>query len=243
LTVSARYDLFETLPVSSFPGLGNLMGVPLGTFDFGSGPVGVGTTDTIVQRLSDVTVAAPGDTGSTGLLVKALQMETVTPVDFGGAGLDNYFVTLSQSQPSTGTIDITFASPAGGTFSSSLEITFDIRKGSLNGPIIISPTLTLTNSGALWDRIPPPGAVVIDGINHFLNGQNIDNDFWPGVAEGGVPGIVVEAHPGGGQHVVRTALVGGGGVPEPSTWVMLAMAGGVVPAYVRSARRRSGSSN
>ena len=64
--VKAGYDLFQTVPAdTSFPGLGNLMGVPLGTFDFGSGAVGTGLTDTIVQRLSDISV--PPTAGNSGI--------------------------------------------------------------------------------------------------------------------------------------------------------------------------------
>ncbi len=70
LVVTAGYDLFQTVAAdTSFPGLGNLMGVPLGTFNFGGGPVNTGLTDTIVQRLFDVSVPAVGDTGTTAIVM------------------------------------------------------------------------------------------------------------------------------------------------------------------------------
>src|SRR5205823_1556047 len=128
LTVSAGYDLFASIEGTSFPGLGPLMGVPLGTFDFGSGPVPVGNTDTIVHRLSDVTVAAVGDMGTTRLEMVALQLESVAAVDFAGNGLDHYFVTLQSARggPATiGSMDITFGSLTGGIFTSFLDVAFD----------------------------------------------------------------------------------------------------------------------
>jgi len=234
VSVAPGYDLFETIPdASNFPGLGGLMGVPLGTFDFGGaiGNQNVGTTDTIIQRLQAATVTAPPypvTAPTIGLFVAALQLETTQLVDYKGNGLDNYFVTLSPNAPSIGLMDITFASALGGTFASTLSLNLDIHKGSLNGTVVDSlPNILLTNTGAGWGRIPPPGAVVIDGVNHLLNGVDTSQDFWP------IP-PVIEVHPGGGQHVVTT-----GSVPEPSTWIMLVTAGMIVPAYGRWARRRA----
>jgi hypothetical protein len=229
LIVDKGYDLFQTTTGSSFPGLGDLVGVPLGKFNFGSGAVGVGTTDTIIQRLDDVTVAAAGDTGSTRLLVNALQLETATQVDFMNLGMDNYFVTLQSTHggpKSTGTMDITFASAAGGTFTSTLDMNFDIRKHSLNGNIVASLDLMLSNSGASWGRIPPAAAELINGINYKLNGTDTSNDFW-------VTPPLIEKHPGGGQHQVRDASV-----PEPATWVMGATAMVIGLAYAKSRGKR-----
>ena len=164
LTVDAGYDLFASAPGTSFPGLGLLVGVPLGTFNFGSGPVPVGNADTIAHRLSDVTVAVVGNTGVTPLQLLALQLETAAPVNFAGNGLDNYFMTLQSVHggPATvGSMSITFGSTTGGTFSSSLDVFFDIREGSLLGPIVFASDLVATNSGDLWGRVASPGAVTI----------------------------------------------------------------------------------
>lgn len=225
LTVAAGYDLFQSIEGTTFPGLGPLTGVPLGAWDFGGGPVDVGTADTIVHRLSDVTVANIGDTGSTDVEMLALQLRTVTPVD-PGFGLDTYYVTLQSARggPATlGAMNIKFDSLDGGTFSSFFDVFFDIRKGSLNGPIVLSDHLTLTNDGAGWNRVPPPGAKVIDGVNHFLNGQNNDQDFW-------AIGPFDEIHPIGAIHRVRDALV-----PEPGSWLL---AGTAVVVGLGYARRR-----
>jgi hypothetical protein len=237
LTVAAGYDLFETTTGSSYGPLGPLVGVPLGTFNFGGGSVATGNADTIVQRVSPVTVPAAGDTGMTGLVVNALQMETATPINLGN-GLNNYFVTLTPTAASTGMMNITFASTAGGTFTSTLDIFFDVHQGALNGPVVLSSEAVLSNSGAPWERIPPPGAVVIDGVNHNLDGKDMNQDFWPGVPNpnpNGQLGIVTESNSGLSEtHVVTTATT-----PEPSTWIMLVTAGLIVPAYARWGRQRA----
>ncbi len=237
VSVAAGYDLFETVANSSnFPGLGGLMGVPLGNYNFGGaiGNQNVGNTDTIIQRLQAATVTAPGaipypvTAPTINLSVVALQLETTQMVNFGGNGLANYFVTLTPGVASTGTMDITFTSAAGGTFASTLDLNLDIHKGALNGPVVDSlRDIMLTNSGTNWGRIAPPGSVQINGVNYLLDGKDTNQDFWP------VP-PVVEVHPGGGEHMVTNASV-----PEPGTWIMLFTAGIIVPAYGRWARRRA----
>jgi hypothetical protein len=233
--VHSGYDLFQTIPSgTSFPGLGNLKGVPYGTFDFGSGAVFTGTTDTIVHRLDDAIATAPPfpvTAPTIRLLMVGLQLETVIPVNFAGNGLDNYFVTLQSARPqggtaSTGTMDITFASAAGGTFNSSLDVFFDIHKGSLSGAIVASSDTVLTTTGSPWGRIPPPGAMLIPGVNFLLNGTDTSQDFWPA---GGL-------HTG--PHEVGPALRQPP-VPEPGTWILYLTAGAIVPAYARFHRRRA----
>jgi len=205
------YDLFETTTGTNLNGI-PLQGVPLGTYDFGGaiGVQSVGNTDTIVQRLQTATAPSlPGTAPTINLQMLALQMETVTPVDLG-AGLNNYFVTLQSIRggpATTGTMDITFANSAGGTFNSFFDVFYDIRVGALNGPIVNSSDLTLTGTANTWTRTPPPSAVTINGVNIDLNGVNSNSDFWPTPP-------VTESHPGGGAHVVNDA------VPEPSTFVL-----------------------
>jgi len=232
LLVDSGYDLFSTDASSSnFPGLGNLMGVPLGTYNFGSGSVLVGDADTIIKRNQNVAVTAVGMTGTTTLSVFALQLETVTPVNFMGNGLADYYVTLESIRggpASTGTMNITFNAATSGTFTSTLDLNLDIRKGSLTGPIVDSLTnVMLTNSGTSWSNVAPAGATLINGVNNKLNGTDTTNDFWPTT--------ITEKHPGGGQHVVDPAM----STPEPSSWVLCITSGLMVSAYGRWARRRA----
>jgi len=161
--VGPGYNGFDTVTTGSsvtmFDGI-PWEGVPIahtGFYNFG-GSIGVqniGNTDTIIQRVGSP-VTAPG--GTIGLSVDALQLETVTPVSLGGGPVGNYFVTLDTSAPNTGQLTITSFPNAGspGTFSDYFTVNFDIRYGSLTGPIVApEQTLTLTASGD-WQTTPPP---------------------------------------------------------------------------------------
>jgi hypothetical protein len=189
------YDLFTTVEGGTmFEGI-NFQGVPLNTFNFGGsiGTLGVGNTDTIVQRLAPA-VTVPG---TFSLQMDALQLESVVPM-FPG---NTYgFITLDSSQASTGTMDIN-----AGTFSSSLNVYFDVRAGSLGGPIVATGALALTSTDVAWSHNAPPGALLIPGVNYDLNGVNTSADFWPGQ--------FTEIEPGA-RHEVDPAAV-----PEPTTMI------------------------
>jgi len=214
--VDAGDDLFHTVFASTADPLGNMVGVPLGTFNFGSGAVNVGNTDTIVQR--DSQVVDSGGTGTTSLTVLALQLaSTTTP------GL---FVTLNPNVLSTGSMTITFATATNGTFTSTLDVNYDVHSGSVAGPVVGTGTEMFTATDIAWGRTAPPGAITITGVNYLLNGSDTSADFWP------VPFQELTPVPTS-IHSVDPASV-----PEPSTWIMLASAGLIVPVWTRWGRRR-----
>ena len=243
--VAEGYDLFLTPPEAMFPP-GVFKGVPIGNFDFG-GTIGVkhvGNTDTIIHRLADADTGGVPGTDTIPIEMIGLQLATVSPVDYG-AGLDDHFVTIQSARyagevldlfgaplvaptASTGTIDMTIASMAGGTFDSSLDVHFDLRKGlpfppmisGGMGNIIASGMITLTSTGQPWGRIHAPGiGPLIDGVNHFLKGDAThDQDFW------GVPDHT-------GPHPVQHVN------PEPSTLVLCGF-GLICAAGYRRCRRR-----
>jgi hypothetical protein len=176
-TVDAGYDLFTTVEAGTFfDGIGNLQGVPLNTYNFGGsiGVQNVGNTDTIVQRLQNVTA-----TGSTSLQLDALQLESVNAV-FGsipGIATPYAFITLD---PSDLSLDVgTMTTNANHTFTSSLNVYFDVLEGSLTGPVYSTGDLTLTSTDVAWTHQAPPGALEIPGVNYDLNGVNTYADFWP----------------------------------------------------------------
>lgn len=181
VTVSAGWDLQATQPGTSFAGV-PFQGVPLTTFNFGSGPQSVGNADTIVHRL------APANSPSTSIATElvALQLMTTVPADFG-FGVGTYYMTLQSARggpASTGRMTINFGPEAAaglphGTFDSFFDVFFDLRLGGLNGPIALSSVQTVTSLGSPWNHFAPPGAVLIPGVNHNLNGSSNENDFWP----------------------------------------------------------------
>ncbi len=226
--VSEGWDLFFTVDDTEFLGV-PFEGVPLELFDFGA-PLGlkdVGNVDTIVRRLDDAWVDWPDDKMTTiDIELVALHLVSAWPFD-PGTGLDFYFVTLDPDAPSLGEMDILFDDEFGGFFDSEFTVNFDLRKGSLDGPIVFSDSLVLESSGNQWGRLAAPGAVVIDGIDHLLKGDGTtDQDFWPGVPPGGGHASVIEHDASGAaKHLVI--------VPNPAALSLLAL--GVLTT---TARRR-----
>jgi hypothetical protein len=219
IAVDPGYDLFTTQPGSTtFLGQ-SFGGVPLGTFDFG-GSIGVkntGTADTIVQRLGTASVAGFGQTAAPiALQIDALQLESTAPFDPDGPGpapFANYFVTLQSArggQASTGQMSITFNSTAGGTFVSDIHVFFDIREGSLTGPIVMSQMLDLAATTSDWTHAAPLGATIINGVDHFLNTIDISNDFWGIPQHNGPHGVSDVPEPGAFAAAAGLGLLGFG---------------------------------
>ena len=179
--VNAGWDLFATDPSSTFMGM-NFQGVPIGSYDFGGaiGVQGTGTTDTIMQRLSKTDLGIT----STDVVMNALQLETTAPVNFGGNGLDDYYLTLQSTHAgpaSTGSM--TVFGPTGPTIdteSFDMTVYFDIRKGSLSGPIVMSSNFGLLGPSDGWSHTAPLDTVLINGANYQTSGGSTNQgDFWP----------------------------------------------------------------
>ncbi len=217
--VEAGFDLFESTEDTLFGGF-LWEGVPLHTFDFGdgNGPVSVGTTDTIVERLSPANFPGLG-LQTVDIELVALQLRSTTPIDLGG-GLDFHFITLDDISSSLGEMIITLESLFDGIFDSFIDVDFDIRIGSLTGPIVFSDVLRLSSTGTPWDRTAPPGSILIPGVNDLLNGVDNATDFHPGFIDP-ITGIksFTEVHPSGAKHSVQTAT------PEPGTLALFALGG------------------
>lgn len=230
-TVLAGWDLFQSEAGTSFDGVA-FTGVPIGTsYTFpATNPEGnpinprnpnLGPTDTIIERLDNVT-AAPGGSGTTRLVFDDLQLVTTAPVAAGtfgpGSLAGNYYITLNPTVASTGTMTINFANPTpgpppppqpiGGTFSSTLTVNYELHYGALNGTVVTTGSAVLTSSGTVeWSHYPLPNQVQITNVNAFLNTTDHANDFF-------LVGPLTEKE-AGALHVVVEA----GTIPEPSSIV------------------------
>ncbi len=254
-TVNAGWDLFQSTTGTEFDGVA-FSGVPLNTlpanFFPATNPEGnpinprnpnVGVTDTIIERLDTVTAAA-GGSGTTRLMMDALQLVTSAPVAAGTFGpgtlAGNYYITLNPNAASTGTMTINFANPfptppppvgpstVYGTFSSTLDVNYELHYGALNGAIVLTGSVTLTSSAPVeWTHYPLPAQVQITNVNSILNTTDHSNDFF-------LIGPLTETE-SGAVHVVVEA----GSIPEPTSIVsgVLGLICGAV--LIRRLRKRS----
>lgn len=211
MNVLAGSDYMVTQPGTEFAG------VP-----FEGVPFGPGGSDTIIQRLDNVDVTS--GPGITPTVLSGLELQTTAPVNFGlGTGI--YYVTLQSVRggpASTGTLDITQTSPDDntsanpeGTFDASFDVFFDLRFGSLTGPIALSSDLMLSSTGNLWDADPSPTDIVVTGPRGDLaanehtgkirNVDIYDMDFFP-------VGVITETD-GEDTHKVVS--------PEPGTLLLV----------------------
>ncbi len=186
--IEPGFDLFKTDSANiNLPGLGIVpfQGVPLVSYDFG-GSAGVqiiGNTDTIVERMDQASVASPDNNDVIDIEIVALQLRSVDKINLG-PGSDYHYATLQSGPTSSGTADISFFSQDAGVFDSNFTVYFDIRKGSLTGPILASASKTFTATNVPWAREPTDNrAIKIPTVNYLLNGSTTDRDFWPPSAQ------------------------------------------------------------
>ena len=181
LTLLAGRDLFETpagtstfplpaLPEDFFgPGCSPFSGeVQLGGAP--TDPTNLGDTDTVVRRLEDASLPAPGSSDTVPIELVALSLQSVEPIQVhcGGEEPSTSFwdvtVTLPESSQPQGQMTIRRTVPAGGTFDSELSIrplftfrhttdgttrTYDTTEDS-------GPFLTLATEGRPWLAEPCP---------------------------------------------------------------------------------------
>lgn len=239
--VAPGWDLLQSVGGTKFLGI-PFEGVPIGSFDFGAGPVATGMADTIVRRMAPASSAAPQNPGGpfqgplddlTGnnvipIEIVALLLRSVVPIDLG-AGLAFHYITLSSMAPSTGFARVNFsADGSGGTFDSFFDVFVDVRINDPSGPIIV-PGLQkhFVSTSAVWSRDADAARAallpLLMGVNYKLNGVNTAQDFQLGLA-------VHVNDPGQTEHVVR------GAAPEPATLALLALGVGALAG--RRLRRR-----
>ena len=184
-TVVLGTDYFRTLPgtYDTLPGVGIV--------DFVGVPIGPGAADTIIERTSDIVIGASATT-SVNLLMTALSLQSAAPVSLPG-GDPFIYATLDPDIASTGTMAI-MGTLAGGTFSSTLDVHFDIclapgadGVGCAAGtPLLFAGELTLTDTNSPWGPTMPANPVaVVTGLvgdqaaNVHTNLESWQTDFGP----------------------------------------------------------------
>jgi hypothetical protein len=209
LHTPAGFSFFE------FPGIGRV--------DFVGLPVGIGNTDTIIERQADCIFVNGSCTIPIELTL--LSMKSVNPVDVGGSLFD-VFVGLTPNTNSTGTMTINHEFPDNdtpapeGTFTSDFTVFFDAVFQPINNgqQFTVSDSATLINSGSFWSHEPPPGAVLVRGIVGD-QAANCHDPISPLCARGNLrdffPVRTSHGKPGG-DHTTDIATV-----PEPTTMLGL----------------------
>ena len=214
--IQTGFDLFQTqTPGSSFDFTGvpnpqtvDFEGLPLGCFDFGTGCLGTGLTDTIVERLDIGNLGGGSDT--IDIEIVALSLVSISPVDLGfGAGFEDLFITLNTSSPSSQSTMTIFDTGEGsphGTYDSFFNFSYDVTGGV--GGFYATIEGSSTSTGNDWQHAPT-GAPVIDDVNHLLDGSTENGDFW-------LDGLALHDAGPGQQHTFRA-------VPEPGTALLVAV--------------------
>ena len=162
---------------------------------------GLGQTDTIVDRLADVTLAN-GESGTTEAVLRGLSLVSIGQVFFGNDPDGwNLFVSVSPQVDSTGTVTLTRAGNGG-----SFNATFDVfphlvfTRGADEVRIdcgVDCPSIPLTATRAAWVSsdggfnpgqagVPKiPGGTAYDGDgdgiadDHYVAGSNVYPGFDP----------------------------------------------------------------
>lgn len=182
---------------------------PLGMFDFGSGPVDVGSADFIVRR--DAPALSDGTSGPVTVPIElvALSLRSVEPVYLPDESEEFLYFELDPSAPSTGQYDFYFAEFGDeiyiGDMSAGFTLNYRSRIGSPDGPVHETGSVFLGTDfgfGSVAFSHYPEGLTpfnepdhAIDGVNIFLNGFDQESDFF----QLGLPMTLQNFDDGGGE--------------------------------------------
>jgi len=198
-----------------------MTGAALGVVSVDGRAVDVGAASAILQRRGEAVNPGRGPYQDTiPIELVALQLQSVEPMDLeplGGRGTDHLFLTLQGDRglhlldpitgpDSTGEMTIDFAMR---TYDSSLDVFFDVRAGSPDGPILFTGNDTLVATQVPWAVDLPEGWFAIPGI---------DDAFFAGVIGGSLVGFDQD---GEFLQLRMTTVL----LPEPATLSLLALGG------------------
>lgn len=153
-SIGPGFDLFATAPGTTVC-LTNIVCVSM----VGK-PIGPANTDTIVQRMTGISLPNVGDSGTIPIELVALSLSSVQPIPMGSSFFD-VFVTLQPRTPNTisgGQMTINHTTPGGGTFDSFFDVFFEITFVEVGNPTNTQQMQLqdrITGSGT-WSHTPPP---------------------------------------------------------------------------------------
>ncbi len=219
ITIDPGYDLlaapnYQTnLPYASPPSQVTSVPVAPASYDFGSGPVPVGTASWIDQRLSTITLANIGDSATTSLdfLVRqavSLQVIQFSDVIPGAVGSGYVWQELDLASSPSGTLTVTRTSDTGGTFTESVTAKYDYYADSPTGAYIGTLGPLTVNITGTWQTTPPAGGLVIPGVN--------DDSFF------------ITQATGVGPYSPNIPLSSAMSTPEPSSFFTTVSIGGLM---------------
>ncbi len=174
----------------SLNGFVNLKGEPLPS----NNPGAVGSTDTIVRRLSSTPYLAMNASATVGLQIQGLNLVSESPVSVSCPGADPTFdvrATLSESAQPIGSITFTRSHQDGGTFTSALKVIpkFTLSPTAGGSDIVLDcgqdsvdcgseEQLDFASSGTPWTLAGGPGGWQPgdSNINTLPSGTKIDGN-------------------------------------------------------------------
>lgn len=190
-------------------------GGSIGTVVFKGLPVGPGNTDTIIQRQADAIVVG-GVAAPIPIQITALSLESTAAVNVGGSFF-NVILTLDPANLAndTGLMAIS-ENPSGtsGTFDSSFNLFLEAQfvPVSTGTAFNVFDNLTLTATGVPWSNTPPPGAVIVNGIDEGSGDQAAN--LHSGLSAGSPAA-------GPGEEDFFTGASATSPTPEPSSLLLL----------------------
>lgn len=168
----SQYPVANVLGGQPSPSLVPLKGKPI---------AGLGQTDTVVDRLDDLTLAV-GETGTTRAVLRGLSLVSINPVSAGGKSW-HLFVSVSPGAASSGTVTATRSNADGGSFSAGFEVVPHLIFTSTDGDVVTidcafhcDSTISLTSTRSPWvtsdGQFNPQSA----GVPTIANGTHYDGD-------------------------------------------------------------------
>jgi len=221
-SIAPGFDLFMTDPGSTFV---DLTGIGAGIVPLRGNAIGPGNTDTIVERLDGINPFNVGDTDTIDIEIVALSLVSVDPITIGTADFD-LDVTLSGNPQVIGSMTITHGQPNGGTFSAVLPVDTIVTLTDVSNPLntFNVPFIDTFTSNGLWSHFPAAG----DQHTVLLP----SGGFHPGV----------DPLTGAKTLTLEQTLLAAHGVlpamPEPSSFVLAAVAAVAGTTYLSRRRRR-----